>query len=488
MNLSLNQELNMNMDNATDTNSIEETMPRKRSAERRRFSSDEKIRIVLTGLRGDISVAELCRQEGIARSLYYFWSKDFLEGGEKQIVGLREKAVKSDEVSESSSVTQHLNMTVADFNRLIQAIYQGPLESPPWRTFVKMLNSLLGAMSTTLIIRPAAPDRASLMVSEGPTEARFFALYNARFFELDVFCNLPPDQVVVAADIIGEARWLDSIFYLEYLKPQGVRHIMGADLSSDSEEEECRLRVARSEAQLPFGEREKSITQMLLPHLKQAVRLRSHLQHLDIERNLYAGTVDRMRIGMLTLDEKGLIHSINEQAKVILEEQDGISVFGRSLRAGNPSEQRKLKAVIDAVYAAMQPKSSKQLNAAILIEAIPITRPSGRGKLSLLVRTLPKDKWSGSGHRPYVAIFLRDPERGTQGSSEVIRRLFYLTRSEARLALLLANGMSLDEASEQLNIRRNTVRAHLRTIFSKMGVTRQTELVVMVMNSVVQLG
>ena len=263
---------------------------------------------------------------------------------------------------------------------------------------------------------------------------------------------------------------------------------MGADLSSDSEEEECRLRVARSEAQFPFGEREKSITQMLLPHLKQAVRLRSHLQHLDTERKLYAGTVDRMRIGMLTLDEKGLIHSINEQANVILAEQDGISVIGKTLRAGYPTEQRKLKAVIDAAYASMQPKTSKQANAPTLIEAISITRPSGGSKLSLLVRTLPKDRWSGSGHHPCVAIFLRDPQRGTQGSNEVIRRLFDLTRSEARLALLLANGVSLDEASEQLNIRRNTVRAHLRTIFSKMGVTRRTELVLMVMNSVVQLG
>lgn len=478
----------MNLETVLNTKSSEKTIISSRSIERRRFSPDEKIRIVLTGLRGDISIAELCRAEGIGRSLYYFWSKDFLEGGEKRLAGMRVKAVAGDVVPDSSLMTSNLNMPVADFNRLIQAIYQGPLESPPWRTFVKMLNSLLGAMSTTLIIRPAAPDRASLMVSEGPTEARFFALYNSRFFELDVFCNLPPDQVLVAADIIGEAKWLESVFYLEYLKPQGVRHIMGADLSSDSEEEECRLRVARSEAQFPFGEREKSITQMLLPHLKQAVRLRSHLQHLDTERKLYAGTVDRMRIGMLTLDEKGLIHSINEQANVILAEQDGISVIGKTLRAGYPTEQRKLKAVIDAAYASMQPKTSKQANAPTLIEAISITRPSGGSKLSLLVRTLPKDRWSGSSHHPCVAIFLRDPQRGTQGSNEVIRRLFDLTRSEARLALLLANGVSLDEASEQLNIRRNTVRAHLRTIFSKMGVTRRTELVLMVMNSVVQLG
>jgi transposase len=52
-----------------------------------RFSAEEKIRIVLDGLRGEVSVAELCRREGIAANLYYRWSKDFLEAGKKQLSG-----------------------------------------------------------------------------------------------------------------------------------------------------------------------------------------------------------------------------------------------------------------------------------------------------------------------------------------------------------------------------------------------------------------
>ena len=54
---------------------------------RRRFSAEEKIRIVLDGMRGEVSVAELCRREGIAANLYYRWSKDFLEAGKKQLSG-----------------------------------------------------------------------------------------------------------------------------------------------------------------------------------------------------------------------------------------------------------------------------------------------------------------------------------------------------------------------------------------------------------------
>ena len=68
------------------------------------------------------------------------------------------------------------------------------------------------------------------------------------------------------------------------------------------------------------------------------------------------------------------------------------------------------------------------------------------------------------------------------------KQLFNLTKAETALAMELANGLSLEEAAENLNIRRNTARAHLRSIFSKTGVRRQTELVRILLNSVVALG
>ena len=58
-----------------------------RRATRRHFSAEDKIRIVLDGLRGDDSIAELCRKEGIAQSLYYVWSKEFLEAGKRRLAG-----------------------------------------------------------------------------------------------------------------------------------------------------------------------------------------------------------------------------------------------------------------------------------------------------------------------------------------------------------------------------------------------------------------
>ena len=65
----------------------EKTVKDIRRKTRRKFSTEEKIRIVLDGLRGESSIAELCRQEGINPNLYYRWSKDFLEAGKKRLSG-----------------------------------------------------------------------------------------------------------------------------------------------------------------------------------------------------------------------------------------------------------------------------------------------------------------------------------------------------------------------------------------------------------------
>ena len=71
-----------------------------RRATRRHFSAEDKIRIVLDGLRGEDSIAELCRREGIAQSLYYVWSKEFLEAGKRRLAGDTARAATSDEVKD----------------------------------------------------------------------------------------------------------------------------------------------------------------------------------------------------------------------------------------------------------------------------------------------------------------------------------------------------------------------------------------------------
>ena len=99
-----------------------------RRATRRQLSAEEKIRIVLEGLRGEDSIAELCRREGIATSMYYGWSKEFLEAGKKRLAGDTARAATSDEVKDLRREARALKEVVADLtleNRLLKKSMSG---------------------------------------------------------------------------------------------------------------------------------------------------------------------------------------------------------------------------------------------------------------------------------------------------------------------------------------------------------------------------
>ena len=85
-----------------------------RRATRKRRSAEEKIRIVLDGLRGEESIAELCRREGIVESLYYGWSKEFLEAGKKRLAGDTSRAATTDEVQDLRREARDLKEVVAE--------------------------------------------------------------------------------------------------------------------------------------------------------------------------------------------------------------------------------------------------------------------------------------------------------------------------------------------------------------------------------------
>ena len=96
---------------------------------RRKFSAEEKIRIVLEGLRGEISVRELCRREGIVPNLYYRWSKDFLEAGKKRLSGDTVREATTGEVKELRKENHELKHVVAEItleNRVLRKSLTGP--------------------------------------------------------------------------------------------------------------------------------------------------------------------------------------------------------------------------------------------------------------------------------------------------------------------------------------------------------------------------
>ncbi len=371
----------------------------------------------------------------------------------------------------------------ARLDRLTAAIYEGVSEDPPWSSALELMRETLGAAHVTLMLRPPSAESSGVMINTGVVDERATESYEQRFFALDPFVGLPPGEVVSAEELMGRDQWRKSAMYREYLKPLDIGHLLGADITT-KDGIECRLRATRSDQDPPFSDADKMCCRILLPHLERSIRLHARLDTLECQRQLYSGAVSRLLLGIVHFSHEGSILDMNEEAQRILAEKDGLSRSGKGLAASSRSENQELQRLISEALS-----GGDRGEAPGLAEAMSITRPSGRSQIGIVVRAIPFAEYSESRQRPAAAVFLRDPDgSAAQPSQEVVRRVFGLTRMEAALAILLAEGNTLDEAAEKLNVRRNTARTHLRSIFGKTGVTRQTMLVRMLLNSVVSLA
>jgi DNA-binding CsgD family transcriptional regulator len=260
-----------------------------------------------------------------------------------------------------------------------------------------------------------------------------------------------------------------------------VLHILGADIGAPAAFQ-ARLRFIRGPDEAPFSEWEKALCRQIVPHLERAIDIHARLSRMTSERDLFAGTVEQLAVGAILLDEHGLFLQANQLAGQILAEKDGLQIRQRHLELSDLQPSRELQDIIQRVLA------TGRNNAPTVVEALRARRPSGRPDLGLLVRLMPQYEWSEGQHAPAIAVFISDPGQRGEPSEQTLTQLFGLTRAEAALATQLSRGLQLQDAAEVLNISPHTARTQLKAIFAKTGVSRQAELVRLLVKSVAALG
>ncbi len=369
---------------------------------------------------------------------------------------------------------------VQSFSKIIENIYQGPMEETPWESFMLDLRELLGAHIATLILIPPSQDAEGVMLNVGGDLEKLES-YSKKQYAIDPFIDLPPGEVISLREFIDPKKLVASEFYQTTLEPAGIYDILGADLNVP-DELSVRLRISRFKGAKPFGVEQKNLIKQLLPHLERALRIHARLNKVESERALYAGAMEQLSVGSIILDEKGSIITCNSLARQLIDAKDGLISSKGSLHLANREQTNELQKLISSVLEIQKRKESG------FVEAMRATRPSGLADLGLVVRPVPKNQYSEGKSVPSVAIFISDPEQTSETPTEIITRLFGVTPAEASLAMLLVNGLTLDEAAQVQGVSRNTTRTHLRSIFAKTGVSRQTMLVRLILKSVAPLA
>lgn len=367
------------------------------------------------------------------------------------------------------------------YSHLLDSLYSGATENDKWQTFLSEIKSLLNLQFATLVLRqPTATDPGLLFTSGAEADLAVLDSadnqYTSEFFAQDPLFNLPLNQVVTLEDIVPKEQLLQSDYYKVFLRSLNMDYIAGIDWIS-SNGSRVSIRFTRESHQGSFTDADKELLTLLIPHLEHAVSFSLEKQQLLSERQLYAQFISKRSIGIVTLDKHGEVIQCNSTAEQFINSDDGLVNTRNQLLTNSKALNETLRQHIDEALTAKRNKQRMPIN------ALSIPRSSGKMDYQLVIKPVPYDRHIESESAPCLMIFLQDPEKNLEISVRLLMNLYQLTLSEATIAILLSEGNTMDDVAEELDIKKNTVRAHLRSIFAKTGVTQQSMLVSLVLTS-----
>jgi DNA-binding CsgD family transcriptional regulator len=378
-------------------------------------------------------------------------------------------------------MTQSSGICASRTALILGHIYDAALDFNKWRPALAEIRDVFCANNVILIMRPgtARSPGLSLVFRDDLYEyADPFA--NSEF--LSPFDTVVPGEVMTIADLLSDEQWLSSPFYCKHCEPSDVYDVMLLDVCL-RDGSTYRIRITRPERAERFGLEDKQLLTLLAPHFRRAFEMQTLFERTELLHAQYVEVCDRMGVSTFILDTKGNVLQHNKSACGLLGGLDGLALVNGRLTATDATSNEELRRLIDEAL-----DRCDSVGAPLISNVMPVVRPSGKSNLVLFVQSLPTARLRSGRHRPAVTVFVRDPAFRTEAPVAVAQRLYKLTPAETALVLELVNGLSLCEASERRGIRQTTARAQLRSIFAKTGTQKQTELMRMILNSMVPPG
>lgn len=362
----------------------------------------------------------------------------------------------------------------------IELIYEGPLEAEPWRNFLEYFQRRLGASGVSLNCRLPEPGDRGYDISIADADVHALRTNYAAGQHADNPFNratLTFGKACRWSDFADAKTFHDSAFYREFCQPAGFEYALCLPLQGPAH---CSawLYAVRNADGADFDDATLAWCETLAPHFQRALRIFARIKTLEYERATFELAMHPLHIGAIVLDRQGRVLTINNSAEAILRTGSGIELRGGQLHFAGSA----LRARFDAAIAALTGDGT-----APPFQVISVPR-SGRPPLGLLARAFPDYFQFMLDPRPAVLLYLTDPESEPVAAESLLQSLFGLTKSEARLTTLLVDGHTLAGAALRMEITEGSARVYSKRIFAKMGVSRQTDLVKMVLNSVAVLS
>lgn len=354
---------------------------------------------------------------------------------------------------------------------LIRLIYEAAAEPAMWQTFLREFGEAVRASAVGLVVIDAGGGKATVdeSVNVDPYYQRsfveHFGVHNP--WTTPAVAHLwTPGSIVDGRDTIADEDFVKTEFYNDFLKPQGWYTAFGSIISQENFGSSY-ITALRPHSAVP--EEGHKLLRILMPHLQTAMRLHERISQLEVTVSALSDAINHLPGGVIIVDIYSRVLVINRTAESILAGNHGLRNGPSGLYASEPGESLALQTTIAAAVRARDGELAAPI-------PISISRDGSRRPLQILVAPIPP-QLSGTRRQPAAVLFIADPDNAQEPSRTLLQSTFSLTEAEARVAAALALGKSVEQISAEFNVTADTVRTHLKKVFSKTDTCRQGELI-----------
>lgn len=353
----------------------------------------------------------------------------------------------------------------------IELIYAGGLDDRPWQKVVDLFCEKLNALIFVLAFRTYSEGLPSVGVQAFRGNGRaIWDGYLAEYNDINTFDydRLEPGRVHALSEFEGEATSDIERMRRNLHDPMNAGEAYCMSLSSGGNATAYLIWVKT--AGQPITPEEEAWCRMAHAPLARAVDGYNRMRVAELSSRLAADALGHLDVGVVAIDRHDRILFSNAVAERLVAECPDLGRHAGRLVAVRPELAAKLEGSRTKAQAA-QVRGRDEAMVGLLMSPV----EGGRDEL-------------GPGSRPERAIYMHEVARTLPIAEQLISELFNLPKAEARLSVLLCQGLTLREAGERMGVKENTARTYSKLIYSKLGVSRQVDLVRVMLTSVAIFG
>ena len=367
------------------------------------------------------------------------------------------------------------------FERILASLHDATLDDALWPTTSTLIDEACGTVGNALVVSEGPPDDIRTqfvgIYKRGQRyedlEREWLAVYQPSNECVPRFLQLPDSQIVRISDLYTAEELKTSRAYNEGLRRIGGQQGMTVRLDGPAG---CTIAWATGD---PVGAGGWEVSQLalmkgLLPHIRQFVRVRQALVSAKAVGASLADLLDNTRVGVIQLDRYGRIVEANDRARHLLRHGDGLSDRSGKLRVYAPASQAQFEQLLTG---ALSPSGAGAVSGSMTLR-----RTSGLLPFVVHVEPVSISQIDFGAQRVAALVLIVEPGRHSRIDPGLVAETLGLSPAESQVAVWVAEGRTVREIAAATGRTDATVRYHLHQISQKQGVSRQADLVRLVLS------